>query len=136
MQLRLAHGASSNVNEFIGVDNLKLWADVAAPISMASTVLDLEADTILNIGGSSSASFFDLVLAPGVTGSRILRITGSDWAGVSGLASFFDVFAPNNAGIVQIGTDGATYVDLRVPEPATMALLALGGVALLRRRRK
>ena len=32
-------------------------------------------------------------------------------------------------------SDNAPYVEYTLPEPATMALLALGGVALLRRRR-
>jgi len=105
-------------------------------INLSATTLELTADSILDIDGAPSASFFDLVLDSGVTTSKTLRITGTNWGGVSGLASFFDVTAPNNANIREIETDGATYVVLQVPEPATMGLLALSGLALLRRRRK
>ena len=139
LQLKFFLGdTTTSNNENIAFDNIKLYGRsiVATPIDLSATTLELTADSILDIGGATSASFFDLVLASGVTTSKTLRIAGTDWGGVSGLASFFDITAPNNANILQIGTDGSTYVDLKVPEPATMGLLALGGLALLRRRRK
>jgi hypothetical protein len=109
-------------------------------IDLSATTLELTADSILNIDGAASASFFDLVLGSGVSTSKTLRIEGTDWGGVSGLASFFDVTAPNNANVSQIGS-GATWVDLSiaVPEPSTLLLLSTGVLGLLayawRRRR-
>ena len=139
MQLTLAAGQTGGTGvEYIAFDNIKLYGRsiLADPINLSATTLELTADSMLDIGGATLARFSDLVLASGVTTSKTLRIAGTNWGGVSGLASFFDVTAPNNANILQIGTDGSTYVDLKVPEPATMGLLALGGLALLRRRRK
>jgi hypothetical protein len=100
-------------------------------LNLSATTLALTADSILDIDGAASASFFDLVLDSGVTTSKTLRISGTNWDGVSGLASFFDLTAPNHANISQIGS-GATWVDLSiVPEPSTIVLLGIGALGLL-----
>ncbi|MBL7220423.1 MAG: PEP-CTERM sorting domain-containing protein [Phycisphaerae bacterium] len=64
--------------------------------------------------------------------------------GTSGQAAYLDNLSSSNAGTHYIGVTGtgtAAYmmtfsISNHTPEPATMSLLAIGGIALLKRRRK
>jgi hypothetical protein len=61
-------------------------------------------------------------------------VSGYDWAGVEGTGYLELVIAINDGGMTQLGT---TYFDNPriIPEPATLALLGLGALALFRRKR-
>ena len=67
------------------------------------------------------------------TGSTDITDTGG---GLYHIDSFFDVFTELSVdgGANWIGSDYGTRMVL-IPEPGIMSLLALGGLALLRRRR-
>ena len=65
--------------------------------------------------------------------------TGTLFPGGAGAAGYIDdISAPGTYYIGVTGTGAATYMMTFsiIPEPATMSLLAIGGAALLRRRRK
>jgi len=123
-----------------GIANIASFGSAgAAPFSfdLPSTNIELAADTTLDLGLATSSSFFDVFLEVGLTGPKTLRLQGANFSVVSGLASFFDVTAPNNALITLGETNGTTYQDVVVmPEPATMAFVVLGGLGILARRRR
>ncbi|MCY2926317.1 MAG: discoidin domain-containing protein [Planctomycetota bacterium] len=112
----------------IDLAEIQFYKQVAQAIDLGTTSLALTADSTLDIGGASTASFFDVFLEAGVAFPKTLRIKGTNYGTVSSLASFFDVTAPNAANVSLGATDGTTYQDVVViPEPATMSLLVRQG---------
>jgi WD40 repeat protein len=62
-----------------------------------------------------------------------LDIAGNLYA-VSSSSETLRIYSPGGSWIASTGSDGS--FNLTVPEPATLALLTLGSLALLRRRRR
>ncbi|MCY2929780.1 MAG: PEP-CTERM sorting domain-containing protein [Planctomycetota bacterium] len=91
---------------------------LTAAITMSTTTLELASNSTLDLGSAASASFFDLILAAGVTTDKTLHLQGTDSTAVSTLASFFDVTAPNAAS-VSISGSGTGWADLLVAAPSS-----------------
>jgi hypothetical protein len=99
--------------------------------------VDLDNGTLLvsvqsddeGFAGSGSAMLFDTT-----TGTMLQKLLASD---ASGNAMFGnDVALSGNFVVVGATGPDHAYIFQGVPEPATMSLLALGGLAVLRRRKK
>lgn len=102
-------------------------AESTLSIGGNNSFIDMSSGGILMIGGDATDLSGFLAL---IGGSGIIRYwDGSDWSNITNAdASSYSVEAITSG-------DFAGYTMLTVPEPATMSLLALGGIALLRRRR-
>jgi len=93
-------------------------------------VATLMNDTQVAISGQHHLNVFDTVA--GGEQSIKVSLTGGPISGVKSIAMYFS--APNGGGTAfrEIDVVGSATV---VPEPATMAMLAIGGVAAIVRRR-
>ena len=93
------------------------------------------ADPVNNHGSSARARIYDKSTSPGPEDgwtSWLIHDAGDDWD--------LDYVSPGSYGADRVSgfTNGVSEYDnfSMVPEPATMSLLVIGGLALLRRRRK
>jgi hypothetical protein len=137
-------------------------AVVSASGFAAGTVKDLDADTDLDVGSTNAASATDWIilmsgantLAPAGAGDRLLvgtatfTLTNTDAAGTdvgwvyrnkTGLGNLINAIKVDGQAYTLAGSDARLAVstaNIMVPEPATMAILALGGLGVLLRRKK
>jgi hypothetical protein len=88
--------------------------------SFAATDAGVETITI-----ESTDPLYSILFAPGMTFTASHSIGGYHW----------DVNSSEFVSFVPVVTDSLTIEFAPVPEPATPAMLGLGGLALLRRRR-
>jgi T5SS/PEP-CTERM-associated repeat protein len=108
---------------------------VAGPFSVSSAGVDYQINMstggMLTLNGHADASLASfLALIEGPAPIRYWDNALMDWADITG-ATYGEDYT------LTYLTEGdlAGYTVLTVPEPATMSLLALGGVAMLRKRR-
>jgi T5SS/PEP-CTERM-associated repeat protein len=87
--------------------------------------------TTTNLSGSEALLSFDVGI--GAQNLAIWHYTGGAWAAYSA-----DMFTYDSAGVVSFRATDLTggYAVVGVPEPATLGLLALGALALIRRRQQ
>ena len=149
----------------VGISEMRFYQSAAAPLELALTDLEVTDYTTLDLTGATTAEFGDLIadLSLLVPGETLLEINSDstsitfrdlyvsnatamgiytllDWTDQPGGSSvFYDGMFDN---VYLDGFSGTlAYTDTQVrltviPEPATMALLALGGAAVLLRRRR
>ncbi|MFA5864619.1 MAG: PEP-CTERM sorting domain-containing protein [Phycisphaerae bacterium] len=62
---------------------------------------------------------------------------GGVGGGLYAIDSFFDIFTElsTNGGVTWIPSSGGIWVDTITPEPTSLILMAMGGIAMVRRRR-
>ena len=89
----------------------------------------------MNLSGNIRAFFVQIQESPSLPSlgeTRIADVGGGIWE----IDSFFDVFTELsvNGGAFYPDLNGPGRMELVLPEPATLGLLSLGGLALLRRR--
>jgi hypothetical protein len=135
---------------------------VSASGFAAGTVKDLDADTDLDVGGTNGQAATDWIilmsgantLAPAGAEDRLrvgtatFTLTNTDAAGTdvgwvyrnkTGLGNLINAIKVDGQAYTLAGSDSRLAVataNIKVPEPATMAILALGGLGVLLRRKK
>jgi hypothetical protein len=118
----------------------QLFSTGADPVSSFSVALENPADNVGSFSGLSGDAVSNTVLLPGVKAEW--QFTGITTGGNSEGLAFSSPYVPKE--LFGIAIDGGTFSivipvptpsDTEIPEPATMSVLALGGLALLRRRK-
>ena len=119
----------------------QLFSTGADAISSFSVALENPADNIGSFSGLTGDAVINTVLLPGVKAEwQFAGVTTN--SNSEGLA-FSSPYVPKdlfglavNGGTFSVVIPLPTPSDVEIPEPATLSVLALGGVALIRRRRK
>jgi len=102
------------------------------PVFIINRSVDISEDTI-----TTHQQVEYTGIGGGVVYNMILWISDLDWIGspdtyISGV----QVIGSSNSTLIDFGPDWVVFVQLiTIPEPATMGLLLLGGLAVLRRKR-
>lgn len=137
-----APGADGVASNRVAIDGVQFEsATPGAPVlaGPADGATDVEVDAILNWVGGQYNSFFDVYVEannpnPGIVlGSNLVE--GSTFLDpgdlLPGTTYYWKVVAKN----VDLSTSSAIWSFTTVPDPATIALLGMGGLMFIRRRR-
>ena len=119
------HSINTGIAELAGVLSLAMDGVDFAGISDLSTMYTMDDLETLLLAGASNLDGADVVTLTG-------ELDSLNWLDVTGL---WDGFDPGSQGSLN-AWDNIAGNTLVTPEPATMSLLAIGGLALLRQRRR
>ena len=138
--------ANQWAGDYIAAGVTAIQVDMA---NFGATQLEMRSLLLFGAGGDFTSTLTTSVPADGVWRTYVFGLANSDMTQVSGIGTLNDTLAtvgrllfrhesgpPSGigGGTVVAGTLGFDNI-LAIPEPATLSLLALGSVALLRRRR-